>query len=117
MLFNARSTLAADNAFVYRVVAVAIDIGHLAIFQVNFNAATTRAHIACGSFNFVPVFGRSVDLWLNHTNRLIEELSLAYSPTQIDKGCQKTSFLCWRRNWHHDSASSRGFECVTGLFI
>jgi hypothetical protein len=85
MLLDASGTLAADDAFVDRVIAVAININNLAVFQMHFDAATAGAHVTCGGFDFVPVFGRCVDLRLNggHVERLAKEWSLSHSPAQL----------------------------------
>ena len=61
MLLDARRTLAADDAFIDGVIAVAVDIGDGAIFEIDFYATAARAHIASGGFDLVPSFGRESD--------------------------------------------------------
>ena len=53
VVHDARRAFTAQNTLVYGVVGVALDVAHFTIFQVNFNAATAGAHIACGRFNLV----------------------------------------------------------------
>jgi hypothetical protein len=85
MLLDASGTLAADDAFVDGVIAVAINIGNLAILQMHFDTTAAGAHITRGGFNLVPVFGRCIDLRLNggHVERLAKEWSLSHSPAQL----------------------------------
>ena len=62
MLLDAGSALAADHTLVHGVIAVAINVNHLAIFKMHFDAAAACAHIASRGFNLVPIFGAGVDL-------------------------------------------------------
>ena len=54
------------NALIYGVVLVALDIGDLAFFHVDIDAASTRAHVAGRLADFVRDLGRCVELWLRH---------------------------------------------------
>ena len=83
MLLDACCTLAADYAFVHWVIAVAINISNLAIFQMHFDAATAGAHVASGCFDLVPIFGAGVDLWLgedSHKETLAKHCEAHYGP-------------------------------------
>ncbi len=101
MLFDACSTLAADHAFVDGVIAVAINIGDGAIFEIDFNATATRAHIACGGFNLIPCFRRKGDNRLRgHDDLLsrrewIEAASIIVSTLKIQNHLY---FMAW---WTH----------------
>ncbi len=48
LLHDARGALRADHALVQRVVGVAVDVAHLAVLQVDADAAATGAHVASG---------------------------------------------------------------------
>ena len=49
LLHDPRRTLGADDALVERVVGVAVDVAHLAVAQVDADAAAARAHVAGSS--------------------------------------------------------------------
>ena len=53
MLHDAGGALAAQHAFVHRVVAVAFDVPNLAVLQVYLDAATAGAHVAGGGLDLV----------------------------------------------------------------
>ena len=76
MLLEARSTFAANDAFVDGVIAVAINICHATIFEMNFNAATAGAHVTCGGFDFIPGLDLGIDCWLEHGKILASLLAL-----------------------------------------
>ena len=83
MLLDARRTLAADDPLVHRVVAITIDVSHLAIFEMHFDSATASAHIASGGFNLVPIFGAGVDLRLgedSHAETIANHRLFHYGP-------------------------------------
>jgi hypothetical protein len=83
MLLNACRTLAADYTFVDGMITIAINVSDFAIFQMNLYAAATGAHVTCGGFNLVPIFGRRVDLRLgedSHVATIAKHRDAHYGP-------------------------------------
>ena len=56
MLHDASSTFAANDTLVDRVVTIAFNVLDRPVFEVDFDAATTGAHVTCGGFDLVPGF-------------------------------------------------------------
>jgi hypothetical protein len=56
-LHNAGAALGAKYTFVYWMIAVALDIGDLALFKMDVYPTPTGAHVTCGLPDFVR------DLW------------------------------------------------------
>ena len=83
MLFDASSALAADYTLVHWVIAIAININNLAIFEMHFDAAATGAHITRGGFNLIPIFGAGVNLRLgkdSHVQTIANHMWFHYGP-------------------------------------
>ncbi len=66
MLHDSGRTLAANDALVHRMAAVAFDIGDGAILQIDLYPATARAHVASGGRGRVPGLGRGIDKRFGH---------------------------------------------------
>ena len=58
MLHDACAALGAEHALVYRMIAVALDIGNLAVLHVHIDAAATGAHVASGFAHLIGDFRR-----------------------------------------------------------
>ena len=83
MLLDASSALAANDAFIHRVIAVAINVYDFAIFQMHFDAATTGTHVTGGGFNLVPIFRAGVDLRFgedSHSATIAKQFIAHYGP-------------------------------------
>ena len=60
VLHDPGRSLAAQHAFVDRVILVALDIADLAVAQMDLDAAAAGTHVAGGGFGFVADFRRQV---------------------------------------------------------
>ena len=82
-MLDASSAFAADHTLIDGMIAVAINVCDFAIFQMHFDAATAGAHVTGCGFNFVPVFGRCVDLRLgedSHRVTIAKQFKAHYGP-------------------------------------
>ena len=61
MLHDSGTALAADHAAVHRVVLIAVDVAHLAVLDMDVDAATAGAHVAGGLGDAVAHAWRGVD--------------------------------------------------------
>ena len=96
MLLDACGALAADYTLVHRVITVAINISHLAIFEMHFDAAAASAHIAGCGFNLVPIFGAGVDLRLgkdSHVQTIANHMWFHYGPYLVRMWSQLLAIL------------------------
>ena len=69
MLLDAGRPFTTDDPLIHRVIAVAIDIGNSAVFEVNPDPTAAGAHVAGRRFDIVPCLGRQSDGGFNgHEN-------------------------------------------------
>src|SRR5437763_16792092 len=83
MLHDPRGALAADDALVHRMIAIAFDIFDGAVLEIDLYPAAAGAHVAGGGLDLVPGLGRSVDQRLGHARLLQDHSNSGHSASVI----------------------------------
>src|SRR6266487_3943960 len=79
MLHDAGSALAANDASVHRMIAIAFDVFDRAVLEIDFDPAAAGAHVACGRLDLIPGLERGVDARLGHAWLLHDESKTSHS--------------------------------------
>ena len=107
MLLNPTCTLAADDAFVDRVITVAINVNNLAILQMHLNATAASAHVTSCGFHLVPGFGGEVevgfsghgDVILGLRNSWSHHLLKTYRPSMLVGASMASNIFAHQNVW------------------